>query len=111
MPIDYRDYAPDRKAIRAGILERAGHKCEECGVPDQEVGIRTRSGLWVKAPAGYAPGDWFAGVKCIRIVLTVAHLDHNPGNNDPANLRAWCQLHHNRYDAAHRAASRRRRAG
>ncbi len=48
------------------------------------------------------------GYKPIRIVLTIAHLDHDPRNNDPENLRALCQRCHNRHDAAHRAANRRR---
>lgn len=34
-----------------------------------------------------------------RVVLTVAHLDHQPENCDPENLRAWCQRCHNTYDA------------
>ena len=28
-----------------------------------------------------------------------------PMNNDPANLKHLCQLHHNRHDATHRAAN------
>lgn len=36
------------------------------------------------------------------VVLTTAHLDHDPTNSDPANLRAGCQCCHNRYDRAHR---------
>lgn len=44
-----------------------------------------------------------------RVVLTVAHLDHDPTNNDPANLRALCQRCHNRYDAPMRAAGRKAR--
>lgn len=42
------------------------------------------------------------------VVLTVAHLDHDPRNCEGSNLRAWCQLHHNQYDAGHRAETRRR---
>lgn len=44
----------------------------------------------------------------IRIVLTVAHLDHNPANNAPENLRALCQRCHLRYDQKIHAASARR---
>ena len=43
-----------------------------------------------------------------KVMLTIAHLDHQPENNDPANLRAWCQRCHNKYDAAHRQETRRR---
>lgn len=32
------------------------------------------------------------------VVLTVAHLDHQPENCDRANLKAWCQRCHNTYD-------------
>lgn len=45
-----------------------------------------------------------------KVVLTVAHLDHQPENCAPENLRALCQRCHNRYDAAHRAAGRKARA-
>jgi predicted restriction endonuclease len=31
--------------------------------------------------------------------LTIAHLDHNPANNDPNNLALLCQTHHWMYDA------------
>lgn len=33
------------------------------------------------------------------IVLTVAHLDHDPSNCAEDNLKALCQRCHNRYDA------------
>ena len=39
------------------------------------------------------------------VVLTVAHLDHNPANCDDENLRAWCQRCHLTYDAPHHAAN------
>lgn len=44
-----------------------------------------------------------------KVVLTVAHLDHDPTNNDPENLRALCQRCHNRYDAPMRAAGKKAR--
>ncbi len=34
-----------------------------------------------------------------KVVLTVAHLDHQPENCDRENLKAWCQRCHNVYDA------------
>ncbi len=43
------------------------------------------------------------------VVLTVAHLDHYPPNCAMGNLRHWCQLHHNRYDAKHRVEGIRER--
>ena len=40
------------------------------------------------------------------VVLTVAHLDHQPENNSGDNLRVWCQRCHNVYDREHRKANR-----
>lgn len=53
--------------------------------------------------------------KPVVIVLTVAHLDHQPENCDPSNLRALCQRHHLAYDQQHHLQSawstRRARSG
>ena len=42
----------------------------------------------------------------IRVVLTVAHLNHTPGDDRDENLKAlcqWCHLHH---DAGHHKETR-----
>lgn len=76
------------KDIRLATLERAGNCCEGSpAYPD------------CRAANGQAHP-----VTGSRVVLTIAHLDHDPGNNDPTNLRAWCQKCHNCYDAKARAA-------
>jgi 5-methylcytosine-specific restriction endonuclease McrA len=79
-------YPANWKEIRASILERAKHACEFCAIPNYST-----------AASG------------ARVVLTIAHLDHTPENNDPSNLRALCQRCHNRYDAPMRAAGRKAR--
>lgn len=43
------------------------------------------------------------------VILTTMHLDHDETNCDPDNLKAGCQLCHNRYDAPVRRARRRER--
>ena len=70
------------KAVRAQILERAGNRCEEARHPD------------CRAQNGQAHPETGS-----KVVLTIAHLDHNPANNAPENLRAWCQRCHNKFDA------------
>jgi 5-methylcytosine-specific restriction endonuclease McrA len=80
-------YPRNWKEIRAAILARSLNCCENCGVKNHEPHPMTGS----------------------KVVLTVAHLDHNPQNNKPENLSALCQLCHNRHDAAKRAAGRKRR--
>jgi glyoxylase-like metal-dependent hydrolase (beta-lactamase superfamily II) len=54
----------------------------------------------------FKPNAWGYPVK---VVLTIAHLDHDPGNNAIENTPALCQLCHNRHDAKHRAEGRKRR--
>ena len=45
--------------------------------------------------------------KAIKIVLTVAHLDHDVTNNNNDNLKLMCQRCHLRYDAKHKAQKRK----
>jgi hypothetical protein len=42
----------------------------------------------------------------IRVVLTVAHLDHTPGHDDDDNLKALCQWCHLHYDFEHHKQTR-----
>lgn len=50
-------------------------------------------------------------MKQIVIVLTVAHLDHNPENCADDNLKAMCQRCHNNYDKGHRKETRTKQKG
>lgn len=120
-------YPKDWPAISQRIRVRAGHRCEFCGVPDKELGGRSPVGVWHKANPTGTDGlrltwpregteAWCSGydirqLRIVRIVLTVAHMDHQPENCEDGNLKALCQRCHNRYDAPHRrknaAATRR----
>lgn len=55
------------------------------------------------------PGEWAwcqgdEYLRIIRIVLTVAHLNHVPEDCRDDNLKALCQRCHNQLDAKHRRA-------
>lgn len=114
-------YPANWSQISYAIREAAGWKCEWCAVRDAEIGARINGEWYAAQPSGSAPhdrpkagmvsvcrrGDEIIERKTMRIVLTVAHLDHNPENCHPDNLRALCQQCHNRYDAANRATGRR----
>lgn len=91
-------YPANWKQLRAAVLERAGHKCEHCGVPNYAVGYRSgASGQFITSPTGV-----------LRIVLTIAHLDHDElETQDISRLRAWCQKCHLTYDAKHHAQTAR----
>jgi 5-methylcytosine-specific restriction endonuclease McrA len=94
-------YPPNWRAIRLAILDRAENRCEQCRVPNH-AWRNNATGQWTH-DAGLAEAWGLDGDKIARIVLTVAHLDHAPEHNDPANLAALCQRCHLAYDADHHA--------
>ena len=59
-------------------------------------------------PSYQCIAEAFEWKKPIRVILTVAHLIHDETDNRPENLAHFCQLHHNRHDAKHRAETRAR---
>lgn len=105
MPIDYKKYHPEwKKVIRPAILERAENKCEQCGVKNHSIIHRFGRGEndWEYWPEGMESEAWsIDGIKSSKIVLTIAHLDHNVTNNDYSNLKALCQRCHLRHDMEH----------
>ena len=125
MPIDYKKYDPEWKTkIRPSILERANNKCEFCSVPNhiaifrgtidgKEVYQTIEGDVFDAENSKYLFSDFYAEIeapekqKAIKVVLTVAHLDHDTTNNDPENLRALCQRCHNRYDMKQRVHNRK----
>lgn len=114
MPIDYSKYPPNWKTeIVPAVLRRACYRCENCKleggstvygiklwIKDENGRYKIRS-IWfrdendAKREAGYSP------VRRIRIVLTIAHLDHDETNHEVTleRLKALCQACHLRYDA------------
>lgn len=95
-PVDWTRYPPRKEwaAIRARILARAGDACE--GSPAY--------------PGCRAANHQAHPMTGAKVVLTIAHLDHDTTHNEDANLRAWCQLCHNSYDTRHRRITREGRA-
>jgi len=75
------------RAFRASIIERAGNRCEgtpqfpHCRAVNGEPHPETGS----------------------RVVLTIAHMDHDETHMDPERCRALCQRCHLSWDAQHHA--------
>lgn len=126
-------YPKDWPLIRERILIRAANSCEhpDCGARQYDVGWwhkvmgrftwheRIR-GLRTWREASAAAAELFfasseEGPNPIVIVLTIAHLNHDPTDCRVENLRALCQRHHLAYDQAHHRANaqatRRAKAG
>lgn len=118
MSIDYKNYHPEWKTkIRPAILRRAGDRCERCKVKNYETGARDLAGkFWTERQIACMPvitAFSLFGIaraikpKIIKIVLTIAHLDHDIENNDPGNLAALCQKCHLGHDRQQHARTRR----
>lgn len=106
MPIDYSKYPPKWKTeIRPRIMERAGSRCEVegCGLEHGEIVSSFKDETGTRVWERQTLGEWYAAScpKRVKVVLTVAHLDHDETNHQvkDSRLMAMCQLHHLRYDA------------
>ena len=92
-------YPKDWPQIRERIRKRSGNSCEctgQCGI--HHATPNGRCDRWHLQILYLAEKD-------VTVILTVAHLDHQPEHNDDANLLHMCQgCCHNRYDMPMRRA-------
>jgi hypothetical protein len=113
-------YGPDWDSISQRIrFERAQGRCEACGRPHRHIICVVADGRWIdpatdgqwRGPSGEPIGEPtirdLRTVRLVRVVLTTAHLDHDPTNSADANLAAWCQRCHLAYDLGHHLSNRR----
>lgn len=117
MPMNRSLYPKNWNAIARQIKSAADWTCQNCDRPCrkpdedwQSLALRAMSEGWGQDLWEEEEDEEFGfyeGNKFGRFVLTVAHLDHNPANNDPSNLKALCSVCHLRHDAPHHANSRR----
>lgn len=124
MTINKANYAPDWDDIALAIRERAQDKCEHCGLSNGLLINRSSadSSKYIYYDSAddvwcYPDGDWIKLSEIpdeywdndpVRIVLTVAHVDQDTRNDDPANLLALCQRDHLNLDRAHNLVKAKR---
>jgi hypothetical protein len=102
-PFDWRELS---RVIRFG---RAKSRCETCARPHGKMVHHLGDGRWwdeeTKAwrdgrgrvtLANISVDD--PGVRITHVVLATCHLDHDPTNNRPRNLKAMCQRCHMLHD-------------
>lgn len=110
-----------KTTIRPRILKRDRNRCKRCKVPNGLIVLRAKEGMWRLTTCGaswhrnngskttYEPMD----SRKVRIVLTIAHLNHDPADMRDENLAAlcqWCHLHHDQEHHANTRATRKDQA-
>lgn len=99
MPIDYTQYPKNWfTEIRPTILVRENWACKFCGLSNGKRGYRDQNGIFIECDEFLERWCEKVGKKVFRIVLTIAHLDHNRDNNSLDNLAALCQKCHLNHD-------------
>lgn len=118
--------SPEWRAVRERIGQRSGWRCETCSAPHMTIVARGSyggrdaymvidTGDVFDAETGLKMASMklsaFGAYRVLKIVLTVAHKNHDETDNRPENLAHLCQRHHLRLDAKHHArnAARTRR--
>lgn len=134
LPFHRERYPKEWPAISKRIRERSGGKCEcsgECGI-EHNRRCNAPNGKWIwrgarqwwdwhefydgeETPRRKVIGEAWGGeeIWAVKVVLTVAHLNHVESDVRDENLLAMCQACHLRYDGEHHkknaAATRRRK--
>jgi hypothetical protein len=101
-------------------INRAGNRCEKCNVKNKDLIRRTHTDKWIQVPFEVMEQlddirnrnyrEFLQTLKAcgiVQIVLTVAHLDQDPSNNDYSNLMALCQRCHLNHDRSFNVAKMR----
>jgi hypothetical protein len=120
-PENRHRYPANWNQISKDAKERAGWRCVHPGCAAKQYSVgRWLGEVWtphVDYAESYTQARQFAAEYAfflfgdgpaprgeppvIVIVLTTAHLDHDPANCAPENLAPMCQKHHLRYDQQH----------
>lgn len=125
MPMDRSLYPANWEAIALAVKSAANWTCEECGRPCRRPGIEWMD-FAMELLRGGGPDGWYAqtfdevsddetgewGIveRPQRFTLTVAHLNHQPEDCRPENLKALCSVCHCRYDLKAMPTKRRLKA-
>lgn len=95
-------------------FERAKGRCERCRRPHGRLVCHLGDGRWwdeaegtwrsgtgraLRSLPSQAPSPEDPTVRTTMVFLATAHLDHDPTNNRPRNLKAFCQRCHMLHDA------------
>lgn len=90
MPVDWSRYPSNWQEIAQAVKERAGWKCERCGVAHGVYRVWL-GGKWVDMTGHPLP----EGVRATKVIMTTAHVGPNKHDKmDCSNLLCLCQRCH-----------------
>jgi hypothetical protein len=124
MPIrpDLRPFyrGPAWKATRERIMKRAKNRCEQCGkrnhrrvyarylrlMGEPRMWWSYGCTVWRDHTGRRATPPRFSRETRVRVICTVAHLNHVSGDDRDENLKFLCQWCHLNYDKLHHRQTR-----
>jgi len=93
--------------IRPYVLKRDNYTCQHCKLKNRTIFVMEHGERVIIDDSWLHSHYIKKGVKISKVVLQIAHLDHNVSNNDYSNLLTLCTRCHLRYDSASHAWKRR----
>ena len=118
MPMNRSRYPPCWDDVAIFLKRLNDWECENCGRPCRRPSETNQQLInRLKKRSRKGEHDWVADTvdmksgkpKWGRFTLTVAHLDHDPPNVAPDNLRPWCSVCHCIYDLTPIAMAQKRK--
>jgi len=118
MPWNKKYYPPNWSEIRTRILKRARNKCEICGVNNYDIINKSDRTIvsfqqldMVSSKCKYGGYSYSQSLKIhglTKIILTIAHLDHDKHNHEVRDdrLQALCQRCHLNLDMKQHVSNR-----
>lgn len=118
MPIDYSEYPPNwHTEIRPAVLKRANNRCEDCGLynhsiickDDRKRPSKQQWDMYWDLLKRTTKLRAMRAMQFTKIILTIAHLDHDKLNHDVKldRLKALCQKCHLGLDIEHHKTNRK----
>lgn len=92
--------------IRPEILKRDNYKCQNCGLKHKSVGYYSTDKKFIECDEFMQKWAKANKYKVQTVSLQIAHLDHNPSNNEPDNLKSLCPRCHLINDKAYNRVKR-----
>lgn len=98
------------RSINEDFIKKTLERLKKSGDMDAYNVIKTLINAkdgWKNVYEYLEPSSGKENQKAIKVVLTIAHLDHDTSHNDYSNLKALCQRCHLNYDKEHHKRTRK----